>query len=173
MPTCIRPEVRGATIFFTAALADRSSDLLMREVGRLREAVRMTREEQPFEIEAWVVLPDHLHALWTLPDGDRKFTTRWGAIKARFTQSLRESCRVGFYPTIRRSASKVAKGDAGIWQRRFWEHHIRDETDYHAHGQNCWSNPVKHGFVERASDWPLGRVEPEWSGIVPEGAIGE
>jgi putative transposase len=140
-------------------------------------------------VEAWVVLPDHLHAVWTLPVGDVDYGVRWGAIKARFTRSLR---RVGFHPTdpgsavgwnpTLRSGSKVAKGDAGLWQRRFWEHHIRDDADFANHVRYCWGNPVKHGYVERAVDWPYssihrdikaGRVEAEWSGGVADGAFGE
>ena len=85
--------VPGGTYFFTVCLADRRSDLLVREVGALREAVRATRAERPFGIGAWVVLPDHLHCVWTLPEGDSDFPVRWGAIKSRFTR------RVGFHPT--------------------------------------------------------------------------
>lgn len=163
MPNYRRPNVTGATIFFTVALAQRGSTLLVDEIDRFRAAVRKTHTERPFHIDAWVVLPDHLHCVWTLPAQDRDFSIRWGAIKARFTRSLRDAGRVGFHPTaakrlgqpvgwnptLRRSASKIAKGDAGIWQRRFWEHHIRDEADYWAHMRYCWANPVKHGFVER------------------------
>jgi len=189
MPEYLRPKLPGACVFFTLALADRGSDLLVREIARLRAAVGQVRAKRPFGIDAWVVLPDHLHAVWTLPEGDADFSTRWGAIKARFTRSVR---RVGFHPTnegmvgwnptLPRSPSKIAKGDAGLWQRRFWEHHIRDERDYAAHVRYCWINPVKHGLVERAVDWPFssihrdiarGIVEPEWSGAVPEGEFGE
>ena len=174
MPNYIRPNVSGATVFFTVALADRGSDLLVRKVDALRDSVTSVRAERPFWIEAWVVLPDHLHAVWTLPDGDRDFSVRWKDIKTRFTKS------VGLVGP--RSASKVAKGEAGLWQRRFWDHHIRDEADYVAHVRYCWGNPVKHGLVEKAVDWPyssihrdirLGRVEPEWSGVVPDGEFGE
>lgn len=167
-----RPRISGATAFFTVALARRGSNLLFDEVTHLRAAVRQTKFERPFHIDAWVVLPDHLHAVWTLPAGDADFSTRWGAIKARFTRSLRDDCRVGFNPTnakalghevgwnptLPRSASKVRKGDAGIWQRRFWEHHIRNEADYRAHVRYCWLNPVKHGLVERPEDWPYSSV---------------
>lgn len=93
MSRYIRPRVTGARIFFTVALADRRSDLLLREVGRLRESVRVTRAERPFGIDAWVVLPDHLHCVWTLPAGDADFATRWGAIKARFSRGLDEARR--------------------------------------------------------------------------------
>jgi putative transposase len=163
-----RPHIPGATIFFTVALAERGSDLLVREIEALRESVRYTRTERPFDIDAWVVLPDHLHCVWTMPEGDADYSTRWGAIKARFTRGIRDECRVGFHPTnaksaglpvgwnptLRRSASKIRKGDAGIWQRRYWEHHIRDDADLTAHLHYCWLNPVKHGPVERPEDWP-------------------
>jgi putative transposase len=93
-----RPRVSGATVFFTVALAERGSDPLVRESGLLRGAVRATQAERPFGIDAWVVLPDHLHCVSTLPEGDRDFSMRWAAIKARFSQSLRESGRAGFSP---------------------------------------------------------------------------
>jgi len=196
MPHYVRPTVTGACVFFTVALADRGSRLLVREVGLLRDAVARVRAGRPFRIDAWVVLPDHLHAVWTLPAGDADFSGRWGAIKAAFTRSVRDSGRVGLHPTIGadgrrsvvgwnptlRSASKLRKGDAGIWQRRFWEHHIRDEADYANHVRYCWINPVKHGFVEHAADWPhssihrdirRGMVEREWSGAAPDGDVGE
>lgn len=166
-----RPRAPGATIFFTVCLAERGSDLLVREVDRLRDAVRLTRAERPFAVDAWVLLPDHMHCVWTLPDGDGDFPTRWGAIKSRFTRSvigaghgeeevgwnptLRSPGRVGLQPTRRRSPSKVAKGDAGIWQRRYWEHHIRNAADFHDHVRYCWINPIRHGLVEDPGDWPF------------------
>jgi len=162
-----RPKVRGATVFFTVALAERGSALLVDEVARLRAAVRVTKGELPFEIDAWVVLPDHIHAVWTLPPGDADFSTRWGAIKARFTMSLR---RAGFTPPPRLPVVTTGryagvnpglrhdKGEVAIWQRRFWEHHIRDEADYRAHVRYCWMNPVKHGFVTRPEDWRYSSV---------------
>jgi putative transposase len=84
MSRYIRPRRAGATIFFTAALAQRGSPLLVAEVERLRQAVRDTRAERPFFTEAWVVLPDHLHCIWRLPEGDADYATRWRLIKARF-----------------------------------------------------------------------------------------
>ena len=167
-----RPRLPGASIFFTVRLEERGSTLLTDEIERLRMAVGVTRRERPFAIDAFVVLPDHLHCVWTMPERDCDYSLRWGAIKARFTRSLRDACRVGFHPavakaegkevgwnpTLRRSTSKIAKGDAGIWQRRFWEHHIRDEADYRAHVEYCWMNPVKHGFVEAPEDWPYSSV---------------
>ena len=168
MSDYVRPRVPGATVFFTVNLFERGSDLLIREIAALREAVQSTQAERPFRIDAWVVMPDHLHTVWTLTEGDADYSTRWGAIKARFTRSLRDSGCVGFRPTVApdgkrsvvgwnptlRSASKLRKGDAGIWQRRFWEHHIRNDADFRAHVEYCWFNPVKHGFVDDPAEWP-------------------
>lgn len=196
MPRYRRPHIPGATIFFTAALARRGSTLLLDEIHHLRAAVQATLQERPFHIDAWVVLPDHLHCIWTLPDGDRDFSTRWGAIKSRFTRSLRDTCRVGFHPTLakkngyevgwnptlRRSESKVMKGDAGIWQRRFYEHHIRNQNDFNTHLRYCWTNPVKHGFTETPTAWPhssihrdiqMGRCDPQYAGETQDGDFGE
>ncbi|MDI3336301.1 transposase [Defluviimonas aestuarii] len=198
MSRYLRPHAPGATVFFTVALAERGSDLLVREIGRLRAAVAATRRERPFGIDAWVVMPDHLHCVWTLPKDDADYSVRWGAIKARFTMSLRQADgRPGFSPAplptelpIVQSGKYAGlkpglrrnKREQAIWQRRFWEHHIRDEADYAAHVRYCWINPVKHGFVERAVDWPYssihrdiarGIAEPEWSGIITDGAFGE
>ena len=118
----IRPRVQGASVVFTVALSGRRSRLLVTEIGALREAVRITSPECPFRIDAWVVLPNHLHAVWTLPETAAEYSVRWKDIKTRFTKSGGK--------TGRRSASRIAKGEAGIWQRRFWKHHIRDERDF-------------------------------------------
>ncbi len=149
MPHYRRPRVAGATVFFTVALAERGSDLLVREIGRLREAVGATRAERPFRIDAWVVLPDHLHCVWTLPEGDADYSTRWSVIKARFSRAVREGAR---------RPSHVARRERAVWQRRFWEHHIRDERDYAAHIRYRHANPVKHGFVDRPENWPHSSV---------------
>ena len=167
-----RIRVPGATVFFTVALEARGSTLLTEEIARLRLAFARTRAERPFTLDACVVLPDHLHCVWTLPPGDDEYSTRWGAIKSRFSRLLRDDCRAGFNPalglhlgkgvgwnpTLRRSASKVEKGETGLWQRRFWEHHIRDEADYDAHLRYCWHNPVKHGLVASPHDWPFSSI---------------
>lgn len=152
MSSYIRPHIPGATIFFTVALAQRGSTLLVEEVEALRQAVRLTCTERPFRIDAWVVLPDHMHCIWTLPEGDADFSTRMGAIKGRFSRAV--SGKAGVTPTLR-SPSKLRKGEAGIWQRRFWEHHIRNAEDYQAHLQGCWQDPVRHGLVARVEDWPF------------------
>lgn len=149
MSNYIRPKLTGASVFFTVTLQDRGERLLVEHVDRLREAVAMTKAERPFHIDAWVVLPDHLHCVWTLPAQDRDFSTRWRLIKTRFSQHL---------PKGARRASHVARQERGVWQRRFWEHHIRDEDDMSAHVSYCWVNPVKHGFVERPEDWPYSSI---------------
>ena len=168
MSSYLRPRVPGATIFFTVRLNAGGSTLLTDEIDGLRQAVAVTQRERPFTIDAFVVLPDHLHCVWTLPEGDCEYSERWGAIKTRFTRSLRDACRVGFHPTLakaagkpvgwnptlRRSVPKVAKGDSGIWQRRFWEHHIRDDEEYRALVEYCWLNPVKHGLAAHPLAWP-------------------
>jgi putative transposase len=167
MSTYLRPRAAGATIFFTVNLAHRGTALLTERVDLLRDAVQQTKAERPFEIEAWVVLPDHLHCIWTLPLDDSGYSVRWGAIKSRFSIAVR---RAGFTPPNRlpvvalgRYAGvnpdlRVAKGEVGIWQRRFWEHHIRDEADFIAHLRYCWMNPVKRWLVERPEDWPHSSV---------------
>lgn len=144
MPNYIRPKATAQSIFFTVALAARGDDLLLREIERLRQAVRVTRAERPFVIEAWVVLPDHLHAIWTLPDGDGDYATRWRLIKSRFSAGL---------PKGPLRASHISRQERGIWQRRFWEHHMRNPEDHAAHMQFCWTDPVKHGLVEEPADW--------------------
>lgn len=146
MSRYVRLRIPGATIFFTLALSDRRSDLLIREVDRLRDAVRRTRAERPFHIDAWVVLPDHLHCVWTLPQGDSDFSTRWSVIKARFALSVAAADK---------RASHISRRERGVWQRRFWEHHIRDADDFEAHVTYCWLNPVKHGLVAHAAEWPF------------------
>lgn len=148
MSQYVRPDVTGAPVFFTLALAARGGDLLVREVDRLRDAVQAVKAERPFDIAAWVVLPDHLHAVWQMPEGDGDYSVRWGAIKARFSMGLAAG---------RLRPSHASRREKGIWQRRFWEHHIRDEADMAAHIRYCWGNPVKHGLVERAVDWRIRR----------------
>lgn len=166
MPRYLRPRLSGATVFFTVALIDRQSDLLIRHIDLLREAVRITRAKRPFGIAAWVVLPDHLHCLWTLPEDDADFSSRMGEIKGHFSRRLR---RAGLAPTcappnpygavggrVRVGASPdLQKDEVPIWQKRFWEHHIRNADDFQAHMRLCRMDPVLHGLVERPEDWPF------------------
>ncbi len=141
-----RNRVPGGSYFFTVNLLDRNSDLLVAHVGALREAVQDVRRRAPFHIDAWVVLPEHLHCMWTLPEGDADFSSRWRDIKKGFSKRLPAG--------EDRSASRIAKGERGIWQRRFWEHTIRDERDYGAHMDYIHFNPVKHGLVMNVAEWP-------------------
>jgi len=159
-----RSRAPGATYFFTVNLADRSRDDLTTQIAHLRTAWSVTRAEHPFHVDAVVVLPDHLHAIWTLPDGDADFSVRWRKIKSRYSANL---------APMPRSASKQSRGEKGIWQRRFWEHRIRDAEDMRAHMHYCWFNPIKHGLVQQVADWPYssfhrevarGTIPKDWSG---------
>jgi len=141
-----RARVPGATYFFTVNLRDRNSDLLVREIDLLRATVRATKARHPFHIDAWVVLPEHMHCLWTLPAGDADFALRWQVIKFAFAKRLPR--------TEPRTATLKARGERGIWQRRYWEHLIRDDADYQHHFDYIHFNPKKHGHVEQLRDWP-------------------
>ncbi|MFP7674043.1 REP-associated tyrosine transposase [Marivita sp. S0852] len=149
MPNYQRPKINGAIVFFTVTLANRQSTALTDNINALRQAVRATKAERPFGIEAWVVLPDHLHCIWRLPEDDHDYSTRWRLIKSRFARAV---------PKGNLRQSHIARGERGVWQRRFWEHHIRSDADFEAHLRYCWLNPVKHGFVERPEDWVYSSV---------------
>jgi putative transposase len=160
-----RARVPGATYFFTVNLRDRRSNLLVREIDLLRATVRATRARHPFHIDAWVVLPEHMHCIWTLPAGDRDFALRWKIIKAAFSR------RLPGHGTP--NAAQAARGERGIWQRRYWEHLIRDDLDYQRHLDYLHHNPVKHGHAARVADWPWssfhravreGLYPPDWAG---------
>ena len=146
MPDYRRNRVPGGTYFFTVNLLDRNSRLLVENIELLRASVRRMRVLMPFHIDAGVVLPEHMHALWTLPEGDAEFPRRWQAIKMAFSRGI----RVG----EKRSRSRTHRGERGIWQRRFWEHTIRDERDYATHMDYIHFNPVKHGLATSAAGWP-------------------
>ncbi|MBF9045279.1 transposase [Rhodobacterales bacterium HKCCE4037] len=146
MPNYTRPRRPGASIFFTVTLSERTSDLLTREIEILRQSVRKTLQERPVKIDAWVVLPDHMHCVWTLPEGDTDYANRWRIIKARFSRKM---------PDGHRRASHMGRREHGLWQRRFWEHHIRDPADWQNHVAYCWNNPVKHGLAGEPGDWPF------------------
>ena len=127
-------------------LLQRRSRLLVERIDNLRAAVKMVHKNQPFHIDAWVVLPDHMHCVWTLPMGDDDFPSRRKAIKTAFAKSIPK--------TERLSAVREAKGERGIWQRRYWEHTIKSEKDYAAHVDYVHINPFKHGLVKCVADWP-------------------
>jgi putative transposase len=142
-----RHRVPGGTYFFTVNLLERRSRLLTDNIDAPRDAVRAARNRRTFYIDAWVVLPDHMHCMWTLPPGDADYSTRWRDIKIGFAKQMPK--------TEWLSNVRADKGERGIWQRRFWEHTIRDEADYAAHIDYVHINPVKHGHVSRVVDWPI------------------
>ncbi|RJF70755.1 REP-associated tyrosine transposase [Rhodopseudomonas palustris] len=165
MPNYRRAWLKGGCWFFTVNLHDRRLPLLIEEIDLLREAVRVVRARSPFQIDAIVVLPDHIHTVWTLPDGDANFSSRWRAIKKHFTKALPH---IEYCDPTRRS-----RRERGIWQRRYWEHLIRTEDDFARHIHYCYINPVKHGLVSRVQDWPyssfhrdvkLGLFPLDWAG---------
>src|ERR1700759_1637492 len=145
MPDYRRAGVKGGLFFFTVALADRSSDLLTEEIGRFREIYRAVQQRRPFETVAICVLPDHIHTLWKLPEDDPDFSTRWNLIKSGFSRGIDDRPR---------SPSKILKREKGLWQRRFWEHAVRGDSDFELPIDYIHFNPVKHGKVTRVLDWP-------------------
>jgi putative transposase len=173
MPRYLR--AKGSVFFFTVVLAERPSKLLNEEIERLRQAYRAVQQRRPFQTIAVCVLPDHVHAIWGLPEGDADFSTRWSLIKSGFSRGL---------VSRPRSASKVGKREKGIWQRRYWEHSIRDDADLEHHVDYIHFNPVKHGYVTRVTDWPhssfhryveRGLLAPDWGGDIRDmqGSFGE
>ncbi|MFP3423657.1 REP-associated tyrosine transposase [Pseudoalteromonas sp. SIMBA_162] len=141
-----RNYVKGGTYFFTVNLLDRNKSLLVEHIDLLRESIRFVKSQRPFYIDAWVVLPDHLHAVLTLPDDDVDYSSRWREIKKRFSKSLPK--------TEFLTQTRKRKNERGIWQRRFWEHTIRDDNDYWHHVNYVHFNPLKHGLVSQVTDWP-------------------
>jgi putative transposase len=159
-----RADVAGGTYFFTVNLAERKRTLLVDHIEILRTVILKVKTMHPFRIDAMVILPDHLHVLWTLLQGDGDYPMRWALIKAGFSRCLPKA--------ERRNPSRIAKGERGIWQRRYWEHLIRDERDFARHADYIHYNPVKHGYVQRVADWPYstfhrevtqGAYPPDWA----------
>ena len=161
-----RADVTGGTYFFTVNLAERKGTLLVDHVEVLRNALRDVKARYPFHLDAMVILPDHLHALWTLPVGDVDYPTRWMLIKMNFSRRIP--------PGERCNQSRMGKGERGLWQRRYWKHLIRNEQDYQRHRDYIHYNPIKHGYVERVRDWPYssfhrdvnrGIYSSDWAGV--------
>ena len=175
MPHYLRSFTQGGTFFFTVTLADRQSATLIQHIDFLRISYQHIRHQRPFRTVAISILPDHLHAIWKLPDADTDYSLRWSLIKAGFSRK--------FTAAENRSASKAGKREKGIWQRRYWEHQIRDEDDLEKHVNYIHINPVHHGLVSRVKDWPYssfhryvgrGWLPPDWAGcIVGAGEYGE
>jgi putative transposase len=162
--------------FFTVVLGERPSDLLVRHIDRFRRIYKSVREQHSFETVAICILPDHLHVVWSLPQGDANFSLRWSLIKSGFSRGL-----PGYTP---RNSSKIRRRERRIWQRRYWEHAIRDDADLERHVDYIHFNPVKHGHVLRVCDWPFssfhryvarGMLPLDWGGSAANvpGAFGE
>jgi putative transposase len=162
-----RYRLDGGTYFFTVNLAERQRNLLTERIDSLRDAFRVVKNAHPFAIDAIVILPEHLHTIWTLPQGDDDFSLRWRQIKSAFSRTIEKDERI--------SNSRLRKQERGVWQQRFWEHAIRDEEDFNRHVDYIHINPVKHGYVQRAADWQfssfhryvkLGILPADWAGVV-------
>jgi putative transposase len=152
MRTYKRVRLAGGGYFFTVNLAHRrGNDLLVRHIADLRAAFRQIRHDHPFFLDALVVLPEHLHCLWRMPPNDDDFPLRWRLIKAQFSSCLGPGEYI--------SPSRRRKGERGIWQRRYWEHVIRDERDFQRHLDYIHYNPVKHGYVQAAKVWPYSSFQ--------------
>ncbi|MEO6024875.1 MAG: transposase [Burkholderiales bacterium] len=145
-----RATLAGATYFFTVNLAERRGDHLTRHIDLLRDVIHRVKIAHLFHIDAMVVLPDHIHAIWTMPDYDTDYPMRWSLIKAGISRRLGKTERI--------NESRQSKRERGIWQRRYWEHLIRNEHDYAAHFDYIHINPVKHGYVIRAVAWPHSSI---------------
>ena len=174
-----RSNTGGGTYFFTVNTHRRQPFLIDHDVrAALRQGINQIRQTLPFTIDAWVLLPDHLHCIWSLPDVDADFSARWRIIKTVVTQQCGE--RLNNASLLSRRRGK--KGQSTLWQQRFWEHLIRDERDFAAHVDYIHWNPVKHGHVQRAMDWPYtsfhrfvrdGILPPAWAGEDVDGNFGE
>ena len=171
MPQYRRNWIAGGTFFFTLVTFERHP-WLCDDWARaaLRKAIASVRRRHPFDIDAWVLLPDHLHCIWTLPPLDRDYATRWRLIKMLVAKSCGKQL-----PARGLSTSYALRRERGLWQRRYWEHTLRDERDFAAHVDYIHYNPVRHGWCSAPSDWPYstfhrwvldGCYQPDWGALV-------
>jgi len=174
MSNYIRSQVAGATYFFTLTLAQRNTCLLTDHIDWLRLAYQRTNTLHPFNTIAICILPDHIHAIWQMPAEGADYALRWRMIKSQFSRN--------FSANEQRSNSKIKHREKGIWQRRYWEHQIRDELDLQRHVDYIHYNPVKHGLASQVKDWPYstfhkhvaqGMVDENWGGYDEKGVFGE
>ncbi len=173
MPEYRWADLAGGTYFFTVVTYRRQRFLCDDDVRTaLRDGINKTRERYPLAIDAWVLLPDHLHCIWKLPDGDADFGSRWAAIKRYVSKNCPRLKRVD-----QLNESKRKRKESTVWQRRFWEHMIRDERDYEMHTNYIHYNPVRHGIVKHVKDWPYSTFHryvgnniypPDWGGMIDE-----
>ncbi len=177
----------GNTYFFTVVTWRRQRILCEKTCRRmLRAAIADVRAVHPFTINAWILLPDHMHCIWQLPEGDTNFSKRWGLIKAGFTRRIHKMIRDngmginGMLFYAQPSKSQKQRHERLIWQRRFWEHMIRNENDYNNHCDYIHFNPVKHGLVKTPSEWPWptfhdfvakGIYSPDWGAKLKRGFL--
>lgn len=163
-----RHTLAGGTYFFTQVTHQRHP-WLCREIARLtlRTAITHVRQNYPFAIDAIVLLPNHLHCIWTLPEADSDYATRWRLIKTYVTRHASQELRL----KVKLSDSRCKRGESNLWQRRFWEHWIRDEADFVRHCDYIHYNPVRHGLCRTPGEWPYssfhrfvaqGVYPPDW-----------
>ena len=182
MPRYRRANVAGATYFFTVVSYRRQAILCDEPIRTaLRQAIKQVQSLRPFTIDAWVLLPDHLHCIWTLPESDSDFATRWSMIKRKVSLACASRYKREDWIT----PSKRKHRESTIWQRRYWEHQIRDDGDFMRHVDYIHYNPVKHGHCERAALWPYstfcryvkqGTYPVDWGAAdtkLEEGTFGE
>ncbi|BCG64069.1 MAG: transposase, IS200/IS605 family [Methyloprofundus sp.] len=136
----------GASWFFTVNLKHRQNNrLLVEQVDLLREAFLYVKQRKSYTINAVVIMPDHLHCIWTLPEGDTDYSGRWSLLKGYFSRGIPKGEPIG--------KSGIKRRERGIWQRRFWAHLLTDQGDFNIHFDYIHWNPVKHGWVEFVQDW--------------------
>ncbi|HWJ94766.1 MAG TPA: transposase [Telluria sp.] len=162
----------GTTYFFTLVSFERRPVLCDEGVrAELRDALLRVQAARPFGIDAWVLMPDHLHCIWTMPEGDHDYSTRWAQIKRSVSRFA--DCTLQFERPV--SASRHKHRDGTLWQRRFYEHQIRDERDFERHADYIHFNPVRHGYASSAAEWPFstfrryakaGTYPLDWGGTV-------
>jgi putative transposase len=183
MPEYIRSKTAGGTYFFTVNSHLRQPILTAPIVRQaLRAGIQRARQTLPFVIQAWALLPDHLHTIWTLPPDDHNYSARWAIIKRQVSRD----CGKQSHDSDRISDSRQKRRESVLWQKRFWEHQIRDELDFERHMDYLHWNPVKHGYVGKVADWPFssfhryvaqGVYPPDWCEVkmdkVDAGKFGE
>ena len=146
-----RRSKEGQTYFFTVVTYQRQPFMCTdKSIMTLKSVIREVNLLKPFEIDAWVIMPDHLHCIWTLPEGDNDYSIRWGLIKSGFTKSVGKELVGDAHPTV----SRLKHRERAVWQRRFWEHQIRSDKDYEVHCNYIHYNPVKHGLAGSPKEWP-------------------
>jgi putative transposase len=170
MPSYRRRHIPGAYVFITMVTHERRRVFASaRWRDLLRECIEFVRKDHPFEMTAMALMPDHLHMLWKLPESDTDYSQRISLIKRRFTYTYLRNGGEESTSTTSRQRQRVR----GVWEKRFWEHTIRDARDFHLHLDYIHMNPVKHGLASSPSDWKWSSFhrfverdwyEPDWSG---------